>query len=75
MQAKYNDPRCGRAAETLERLAGETNDLSDEAWSELMPFYNWASFKWSDFVSQASRQVEFRGVNTLPAFVSTLVGI
>ena len=75
LQAKYNDPRCGRAAETLERLAGETNDLSDEAWSELMPFYNWASFKWSDSVSQASRQVEFRGVNTLPAFVSTLVGI
>jgi hypothetical protein len=56
-------------------LAGETNDLSDEAWSELKPHYNWASGKWSEAVSQVSRQVEFRNVNSLPAFVSTLVGI
>jgi len=75
LQAKYNDHRNGRAAETLDRLASEASNLTDEAWSELMPFYNWASFKWSDAVSQASRQVEFRNVNTLPAFTKTLVGI
>jgi hypothetical protein len=75
LQAKYNDPRCERAAERLDQLASEIGGLSDEAWSELMPYYNWASFEWSSAVSQASRQVEFRNVNTLPAFVSTLVGI
>jgi hypothetical protein len=75
LQTKYNDPRNERAAEKLDQLASEAKDLTDEAWSELMPFYNWASFKWSDSLSQASRQVQFRGVNTLPAFVSTLVGI
>ena len=76
LQAKYpNDPRNGLAAETLETLAGETNDLTDEAWSELKPFYS-SSGKWSDAVSQASRRVEFqRNVRTLPAFVNNLVGI
>src|SRR3979490_3218259 len=75
LQTKFNDPRNKRAAVRLDQLAGETNDLSDEAWSELKPFYNWASGKWSDAVSQVSRQVEFRAVNSLPAFVSALVGI
>jgi hypothetical protein len=69
LQTKFpNDPRNGRAAERLNQLATETTDLSDEAWSELKSHYNWASGKWSDSVSQASRQVEFRNVNTLPAF-------
>jgi hypothetical protein len=75
LQTKFNDPRNGRAADKLDQLAGETNDLSDEAWSELKPHYNWASGKWSEAVSQVSRQVEFRAVNSLPAFVSALVGI
>jgi len=77
LQAKYpNDPRNGRAAEKLDQLADETNDLTDEAWSELVPFYNWASGTWSDAVSQASRRVEFqRNVRTFPAFVNNLVGI
>jgi hypothetical protein len=75
LQAKYNDPRNGRAAETLDRLASEASNLSEEAWSELMPFYDWSSWKWSDAVSQASRLVEFRNVNDLPAFTKTLVGI
>src|SRR3981189_2215867 len=77
LKATYpNDPRNGGAAETLDRLAAETNDLSDEAWSELKPFYNWASGKWSEAVSLASRRVEFqRNETTLPAFVAQLVGI
>lgn len=77
LQAKYpNDPRNGRAAETLNKLADEANDLTDEAWSELKPFYNWASPTWSDGVSQVSRRVEFqRNVRTFPAFVANLVGI
>jgi hypothetical protein len=57
LQSKFNDPRNGRAPKTLDKLAGETNALTDEAWSELKPFYNWASGKWSEAVSQTSRQV------------------
>jgi hypothetical protein len=76
MQNKYiNDPRNGRAAETLYQLTIEANDLSDDSWKQLESHYNWASSKWSDAVSQASREVEFRGVNTLPAFVDRLVSI
>jgi hypothetical protein len=76
LQSKYpNDPRTGRAADRLCQLASETDNLTDKAWSELAPYYSWASEKWSEAVSQASRYVGFRGVNTLPAFVDALVGI
>jgi hypothetical protein len=75
LQNKFNDPRNGRAAETLNKLAGETNGLTDEAWSELKQFYNWSSGTWSDAVSQASRHVEFRNVQAFPDFVNRLVGI
>jgi predicted aminopeptidase len=51
LQAKYNDPRNERAAEKLDRLANEMSDLTDEQWSQLTPFYNWASGKFSDAVS------------------------
>jgi hypothetical protein len=35
LQAKYiNDPRNGRAAETLSRLADEAVNLSDEQWAD-----------------------------------------
>jgi hypothetical protein len=76
LQTKFpNDPRNGRAAEKLDQLATETKDLSEEAWHELQTFYSWACGKWSDAVSQASRQVEFRHVDSFPAFTKTLVGI
>ena len=49
LQAKYpNDLRIGKAVATLERLADETNDLTDEAWLELKPYYSWSSPTWSD---------------------------
>ena len=73
LQTKFpNDPRNGRAAERLDQLATETKDLSEEAWDELQKFYSWASGKWSDAVSRASRQIEFRHVDTFPAFTSGL---
>jgi hypothetical protein len=75
LDAKYNDPRNGRAEEMLRRLASETSTLSDHAWSELQPFYNWSSPTWSEAVSAAARKVGFHNVNTLPAFTETLVGI
>ena len=75
LQAKYiNDPRNGRAAETLSRLADEAVNLSDEQWAELQPFYSWASQTWCEAVSQAARHVEFqRNIRTFPAFVQNLV--
>jgi hypothetical protein len=77
LQAKYpNDSRNGKAAATLERLAGETSDLTDEQWEQLSKSYNWSSGIWADAVSLASRHVEFqRSVRTFPAFVENLIGI
>ena len=75
LQTRYNDPRNERAAIRLDQLASEANNLTAEAWLELQKFYAWDSWRWSDAVSQASRHVEFRNVNTLPAFTRTLLGI
>jgi hypothetical protein len=76
LQTKYlDDCRNTLAAEKLDQLADEVNDLSDEAWADLSPHYGWCSGKWSDAVSLASRHVVFRNVTTLPAFISDLVGI
>src|ERR1700676_870104 len=77
LQAKYpNDPRNGKAAETLDRLAEETNDLTDEAWLQLKAYFNLSCPRWSDAVSLASRRVEFqRNIRTLPAYVNHLAEI
>jgi hypothetical protein len=75
IKAKFNDDRNGPAAERLDQLAIEISNLGDEAWEELKPFYNWSSGEWSEAVSQTSRLVGFRGVNTLADFVNQLVGI
>jgi hypothetical protein len=75
LQVKYPDPRNGRAADTLDRLANELPDMTDEEFSQLSPHYNWASGRWSDAVSATSRLVGYRGVDTVPVFVNRLVGI
>jgi hypothetical protein len=75
LEVKYHDPRNGRAAERLNKLAAEITDLTDEQYAELKPFYSWSSSTWSEAVSATSRLVEFRNVRTLPEFVSSLVGI
>jgi hypothetical protein len=55
-----NDPRNMRAAETLDKLAIEANNLSDDQWSDLQPhFGGWASEKWRSSLSQAARSVGF----------------
>jgi len=57
---KFNDPRNMRAAETLEKLAVDAANLTDEQWSDLKPhFSGWASEKWRSSLSQASRSVGF----------------
>jgi hypothetical protein len=77
MKAKFpDDCRNDKAAETLDKLAGDALSLSDEQWLELKKFFNWSSSTWSDAVSLASRHVEFqRNVRTFLAFVDDLVHI
>jgi hypothetical protein len=77
MKKKYpSDPRNGRAAETLARLANESCNLSDAEWSALQPHFHWASEKWSDALSQAARHVEFqRTIKTFPDFVQNLISV
>lgn len=75
LDARYNDYRNGKAAKALQELAGETPNLTDQAWSKLEPFYNFVSPTWSEAVSAAARKVGFHNVNTFPAFTETLVGI
>jgi hypothetical protein len=76
-QAKFpTDPRNGRAADALAKLATEASTLTDEQFAELQPFYNWASQTWHDSLSEATRHVGFqRHINTLAAFVQHLASI
>jgi hypothetical protein len=69
------DARNIRAAEKLEQLTGEITDSSDDAWTELAPYYNWCSAKWSGRGFACIAACGFRNVKTLPAFVDCLVGI
>jgi hypothetical protein len=76
LQARYpTDARNVQAAAKLDQLADEMSDLSDDAWAELSPHYDWCSGRWSDAVSMASRHVFFHNVETLPAFIDDLVSI
>jgi hypothetical protein len=77
LQAKYpTDPRNGKAAAILDSLADETNDLTDEDWRRLKPYFRWDSLVWMEALSLASRHVAFKSrVKTLPAFVNHFVGI
>jgi predicted aminopeptidase len=77
LKGRYpDDPRLGKAAETLDRLAGETDQLSDEAWQVLAEYYNWSSAYWANSVSHAARRVEYsREVRTFSGFVNQLIAI
>jgi hypothetical protein len=76
LEAKWPDPRNGKAAIVLDSLADETNDLSEEDWKRLKPYYRWDSTTFADALSLASRHVAFKSrVKTLPAFVNHFVGI
>jgi len=76
LQAKFpGDARNGKAAAKLELMASQAYDLSDDAWAELQPHFNWCSGTWSDSVSQVSRLVEFRNVNSFATFVKVLARI
>jgi len=70
-----DDTRNIRAAETLDKLAIEANDLSDDQWAALNPhFGGWASEKWRSGLSQAARLVGFRHrAKDLSIFTKVLV--
>jgi hypothetical protein len=71
LQVRYpTEARNIPAAAKLDQLADEVNELSDEAWAELSPHYEWCSGRWADAVSMASRHVFFHNVKTLPAFIN-----
>jgi hypothetical protein len=77
MLAKHpSDPRNGRAAECLGKLAIDAKDLSDKDFALLQPYCNWASERWREAISQTSRLAGFQHkINDLPSFVKTLVGV
>jgi hypothetical protein len=54
------DPRNMVAAATLEKLAVDVANLTDEQWSALKPhFSGWNSEKWRNTLSQVARSVGF----------------
>jgi hypothetical protein len=54
-----DDPRNMRAAKTLDQLATDVTNLTDQQWLELKPHFSWASEAWRNGLSQAARQVGF----------------
>ena len=77
LKAKFpDDKRISRAAETLDRIAGETDNLTQEEWDSLSRHYDCSSGVWAESVSQAARDVEFRyDVRTFHGFINNLIGI
>jgi hypothetical protein len=69
-----NDSRNMRAVETLDKLAIDAAGMTNEQWSDLRPYFGWASMPWRDGLSQAARQVGFHHrAKDLNSFVSALV--
>jgi hypothetical protein len=75
--AKYpSDPRNGRAAECLSKLANEACQLSEADWSLLEPHFGWADECWREAVSQTARLVGFKHkIKDLPSFVKQLLDV
>jgi hypothetical protein len=74
--ARYPDDsfRNLRAAETLNKLATDAANLTDEQWLYLKPYFGgWASETWRNGLTQAARQIGFshRGKD-LESFISVL---
>jgi hypothetical protein len=58
--AKFpGDPHNAKAAETLNQLAIDAANLTDEQWNDLQPYFGWASQTWRDGLVQAARLVGF----------------
>jgi hypothetical protein len=73
--AKFpNDPRLLKAAATLDQLAIDVTNLTDDHWLSLKPFFGgWHSDNWRAGLNLAVRQIGFHyHVKHLDAFVRTL---
>jgi hypothetical protein len=73
--AKFpNDPRLLKAAATLDQLAIDVVDLSDEQFLDLKPFFGgWSSDTWRAGLSLTARQVGFHNrAKDLKSFVKIL---
>jgi hypothetical protein len=70
-----DDPRNAPASATLDKLATDISQLSDEQWFELKPYFGgWASESWRKGLSQAARQVGFHHkARDFKAFVKSLI--
>lgn len=55
-----DDLRNLRAAEKLEELADDADEIPDVIWSELAPFCNPVGMRWQTAVSQINRDIRFR---------------
>lgn len=69
-----DDPRNTRAVERLNQLAADAFNLTDEQWSDLQPWYGWASEEWRNGLNQTARQVGFfHRAGDLAFFVKALL--
>jgi hypothetical protein len=74
--AKFaDDPRNVLAAATLDKLAINISQLTDEQWFELKPYFGgWAAESWRKGLSKAARQVGFHHkARDVKAFVKSLI--
>jgi hypothetical protein len=74
--ARFPDdaPRNLRAAETLNKLATESANLTDQQWLCLKSYFGgWASETWRNALTQTARQVGFfHRCRDLDSFISVL---
>ena len=68
-----DDPRNARAAVALDKLAEDAESLTDGQWSELQPYYSWASEAWRNGLNQTTRQAGFHFRGELSVFVKALL--
>jgi hypothetical protein len=77
LKARYpEDPRLDKSAATLDKIAAQAGELSDEAFLAIEPHFDWCSKSWAESVSLAARLVEYsHEVRTFSAFVNALISI
>ena len=61
ISVSFDDPRNLEASETLDLLAIEAANLTDEQWTALQPHFacGWSSQVWREALSTAARMVAF----------------
>jgi hypothetical protein len=77
LKARFpDDPKLDECVATLDKIAAQAGELSDEAYLAILPHFDWASKSWADSVSLAARRVAYSlDVTTFSAFISTLITI